>query len=146
MTLACNGVFLDCSIDTFTQVMALSTSATTENIRCVSAVLVPCLNFFNGSKVSQHRREGSRNGSVNTSQSEAERQLFVWLAMKSSSVSCLWCSQAGGQVSDRRSLCTALPSARELQRGCSAMLHGKNSREAKPAAPHIQHRVERSMS
>lgn len=41
-------------------------------------------------------------------QLEAERQLFVWPAMKSLSVFCLWCSQALGQVSDRKSLCAAL--------------------------------------
>lgn len=66
------------------------------------------LKFCDGCKEPQPGPGGSRNGSVCTSQSEAERQLFVWPAMKSSSVFHLWCSQAWGQVSDRRSLCTAL--------------------------------------
>lgn len=80
------------------------------------------INVCGGSEQPQQRPEGSRNGSVCTSQFEAERQLFVWPAMKSSSVFCLWCSQAWGQVSDRRSLCTALcplpESYREAELSC----------------------------
>ncbi len=43
----------------------------------------------------------------------------------------------------KESFCTALC---PLQRGCAALLHGKNSRETKPLAPRLQRRVERSLS
>lgn len=74
---------------------------------------------------------------------DRDSSLFVWPAMRTSSVFCLWCPRARGQVGDRRSLCTALcplPASYREAALCCYMEEKQNGRDTEPLTPRLWQR------
>lgn len=92
----------------------------------------------------QRRSEGSRTTLSRLHRpGQRDSSLFVWPAMRTSSVFCLWCPQARGQVSDRRSLCTALcplPASYREAALCCYMEEKQIGRDTKPLTPRLWQR------